>query len=240
VNQVIARFRAIFPKTKLVTVPHESGKKTLQALQGISFGGNGGDDGWDSVPESPTPVSAISTPIPPQSPPQQITENQDFHPIHPNLLHRVEKMENSTPAPGDVEQKVPEKILEKSMTSKNQGWVGCDAQEASFLGVENCGATGVEIAETGVEIPQEVVPDTQTSLSASSTERSSVPNTATAVATDELESWLEYHQVKKPYPNPKSDNLRSSQKRAFAIRDRLLQWHPHDCAPGRRNGSHFQ
>ena len=63
-----------------------------------------------------------------------------------------------------MEQKVPEKILEKSMTPKNLGWVGCDAQESSILGVENCGGTGVEIAETGVEIPQEVVPDTQTSL----------------------------------------------------------------------------
>jgi hypothetical protein len=91
-------------------------------------------------------------------------ENQDFHPTHPNLLHRVEKLENSTPAPSDVEQKVPEKILEKSMTPQNLGWVGCDAQESSILGVENCGGTGVEIAETGVEIPQEVVPDTQASL----------------------------------------------------------------------------
>ncbi|MBW4547677.1 MAG: bifunctional DNA primase/polymerase [Symplocastrum torsivum CPER-KK1] len=219
VNQVIARFRAIFPKTKLVTVPHESGKKTLQALQGLSFGGNGGDDGGDSVPESPTPISPHPTPIPPQSPPQQTTENQDFHPTHPNLLHGFEKLENSTPDPGDVEQKLLENILEKSMTPQNLGWVGCDAQESSFFGVENCGGTGVEIAKTGVEIPQEVVPDTQASLSAPSTERSAVPNIATAAATDELESWLEYHQVKKPYPNPKSDNLRSSQKRAFAIRE---------------------
>jgi hypothetical protein len=118
-----------------------------------------------------------------------------------------------------VEQKIQEKIQEKSMTPQNLGWVGCEAQESSILGVENCGGTGVEIVETGVEIPQEVVPDTQASLSAPSTERLAVPNTATAAATDELESWLEYHQVKKPYPNPKSDNLRSSQKRAFAIRE---------------------
>jgi hypothetical protein len=29
---------------------------------------------------------------------------------------------------------------------------------------------------------------------------------------------VEYHQ-RKPYPNPKSDNVRSSQKRALAIRE---------------------
>jgi hypothetical protein len=34
---------------------------------------------------------------------------------------------------------------------------------------------------------------------------------------DELQGWQEYHQ-RKPYPNPKSDNVRSSQKRALAIR----------------------
>jgi putative DNA primase/helicase len=35
---------------------------------------------------------------------------------------------------------------------------------------------------------------------------------------DELRGWQEYHQ-KKPYPNPKSDNVRSSQKRALAARE---------------------
>ena len=34
---------------------------------------------------------------------------------------------------------------------------------------------------------------------------------------DELRGWEDYHQT-KPYPNPKSDNVRSSQKRALAIR----------------------
>ena len=35
---------------------------------------------------------------------------------------------------------------------------------------------------------------------------------------DELAGWEEKHQ-RKPYPNPKSDNIRSSQKRALAIRE---------------------
>jgi putative DNA primase/helicase len=41
-----------------------------------------------------------------------------------------------------------------------------------------------------------------------------------AVATDELEGWMEYHQcrTKKPYPNPNSDDIRSSQKRSLEIR----------------------
>jgi len=34
---------------------------------------------------------------------------------------------------------------------------------------------------------------------------------------DELRGWEDYHQ-RKPYPNPKSDNVRASQKRALAIR----------------------
>jgi putative DNA primase/helicase len=38
-----------------------------------------------------------------------------------------------------------------------------------------------------------------------------------AAPDDELQGWGEYHQ-RKPYPNPKSDNVRSSQKRALAIR----------------------
>jgi len=38
-----------------------------------------------------------------------------------------------------------------------------------------------------------------------------------ATPDDELQGFMEYFQ-KKPYPNPKSDNVRSSQKRALAIR----------------------
>jgi type IV secretory pathway VirB10-like protein len=37
-----------------------------------------------------------------------------------------------------------------------------------------------------------------------------------ATPDDELQGFMEYFQ-KKPYPNPKSDNVRSSQKRALAI-----------------------
>jgi putative DNA primase/helicase len=42
------------------------------------------------------------------------------------------------------------------------------------------------------------------------------PSQPTAAPNNELQGWEEYHQM-KPYPNPKSDNVRSSQKRALAI-----------------------
>jgi putative DNA primase/helicase len=45
----------------------------------------------------------------------------------------------------------------------------------------------------------------------------SQPTQSAATPDDELQGWGEYHQ-RKPYPNPKSDNVRSSQKRALAIR----------------------
>ena len=56
------------------------------------------------------------------------------------------------------------------------------------------------------------VADTSSSPSQPVTEPSQVP----AIA-DELQSWMTYHQH-KPYPNPKSDNVRASQKRALGIR----------------------
>lgn len=149
VNQVITRFRAIFPKAKLVTVPHESGKKGIQALQGIGFicGGNPPDGYCDNKSEFSTPIHPSSTPVPPQSPPQKTTENQGFHLTHPNFLDSVEKNEFSTtiePCNVDQNQKV-------SDTPQELGWVRCDDAKSSLLGVDDWGGTGVEIAEIGVE-----------------------------------------------------------------------------------------
>jgi type IV secretory pathway VirB10-like protein len=42
------------------------------------------------------------------------------------------------------------------------------------------------------------------------------PSQPTDAPDNELQGWEAYHQM-KPYPNPKSDNVRSSQKRALAI-----------------------
>jgi hypothetical protein len=62
----------------------------------------------------------------------------------------------------------------------------------------------------------------------------------TESAGETLESWEEYH-TRKPYPNPKSDNVRASQKRACAIRDayRAARTKEHLAALCRENGGEF-
>ncbi|MHC5596569.1 MAG: DNA primase family protein [Nostoc sp.] len=80
INQVIARFKTLFPKAKLVTVPHPSGKRKLQALQGISF-----HDVPMSTTGTPIAISENSTADPPQPPHQEILINQDFHTNHTSL-----------------------------------------------------------------------------------------------------------------------------------------------------------
>ncbi|MBD2527504.1 hypothetical protein [Nostoc sp. FACHB-133] len=86
INQVIARFKTLFPKAKLVTVPHPSGKRKLQALQGISF-----NDVPMSITDTPIAISSNSTADPPQLPHQEILINQDFHTNHTSLGDLLEK-----------------------------------------------------------------------------------------------------------------------------------------------------
>ena len=145
-NQVLGRFQQLFPKVKRVTVSHPNdGKKRVQALQGIGFtwGGNTPDGECDNSLESPTPVCAEPTPVPPQDPPQKTTENQGFHPTHPSFSTPDEKNENQITDSGNV-------VSKNSDTPQQLGWVGCDAQKSSLSEVGNCGGTGVENPETGV------------------------------------------------------------------------------------------
>lgn len=86
INQVIARFKALFPKAKLVTVPHPSGKRKLQALQGISF-----HDLPMSITGTAIAIRDNPTADPPQPPHQQSHINQDFHTTHTSLDNLVEK-----------------------------------------------------------------------------------------------------------------------------------------------------
>jgi putative DNA primase/helicase len=86
INQVIARFKTLFPKAKLVTVPHPSGKRKLQALQGISF-----HDVPMSITDTPIAISKNSTADPPQPPHQESHINQDFHTNHTSLDDFPEK-----------------------------------------------------------------------------------------------------------------------------------------------------
>ena len=116
-NQVVARFKQLFPKAKLVTVPHVSGKKVVQALQGISI----------TTHNDSTPVNEFfhpsSTPVPPQSPPQQSLINQGFHPTHPNLSNIGVELEKHFDQPSQEMNNLPPKVEEDS---SQLGWVGCD------------------------------------------------------------------------------------------------------------------
>ena len=47
-NQVLARFQELFPRAKRVTVPHETGKKRIAALEGLGF--RGPDEGEEKSP----------------------------------------------------------------------------------------------------------------------------------------------------------------------------------------------
>ncbi len=80
-----------------------------------------------------------------------------------------------------------------------------------------------------------LVTDTSSGSSQPVTELSQVP----AVA-DALEGWTTYHQH-NPYPNPKSDNIRASQKRALDIREayRAAKTQQDLSALLRENGGNF-
>jgi putative DNA primase/helicase len=135
-NQVLPRLKQLFPRAKPGTVFHPK-KGQVPALKGINF----------VVRESPTPVPPHPTPVPPQSPPQQNTQNQGFHPNYPSFSHLDEKIENQVTDSGNVAKE----DQKTSDTPQQLGWVGCDAEESSILGVGNWGASGVETEQIGVE-----------------------------------------------------------------------------------------
>ena len=96
-----------------------------------------------------------------------------------------------------------------SVTAETTAVYGCDGCDGfledvshteNFLAEEVEKNSPVNDLENGVLSVTPVTPVTESSLD------------------DELRGWQEYHQ-KKPYPNPKSDNVRSSQKRALAARE---------------------
>jgi phage/plasmid-associated DNA primase len=152
VNQVLARFKQLFPKAKLATIPHPNGKKLQQVLQGITFSSL-------SIRSFSTPISENSTPIPPQSPPQQILINQDFHPNHPQFSNTEENnQKNNQNTPG-----YPNQILQSQNKINNpqnseveksenfgSGWGGTPIKQG-FDGVVTGVVTGVENNLIGVE-----------------------------------------------------------------------------------------
>ncbi|WP_071192674.1 DUF5906 domain-containing protein [Trichormus sp. NMC-1] len=139
-NQVLARFKQLFPKAKLATMPRPDGKKNVPILQGITF---------TTIlnKEISTAISENPTPIPPQFPPQQTLINQDFHPNHPNSYNSLaEKKLETLPLP----QQCTSNDSEKN-NSDNLGWLGCDTDTPCLSGVDNWGGTGVEDTLIGVE-----------------------------------------------------------------------------------------
>jgi putative DNA primase/helicase len=148
-NQVLGRFQQLFPKCKRVTVPHSGGKKVVQGLQGIGFTyiPGGSDDLCDNKPEICTPVAPQCTPVAPQFPPQKTTENQGSHPTHPNFSNSIEKNQKDLIDSGND----PQALQKNSNTPQQLGWVGCDGEKSSILGVHDRGATGVQTQEIGVE-----------------------------------------------------------------------------------------
>jgi putative DNA primase/helicase len=152
VNQVLARFKQLFPKAKLATIPHPNGKKLQQVLQGITFSPL-------SIRSFSTPISENSTPIPPQSPPQQTLTNQDFHPNHPQFSNTEEKNQKNNQNTPDY----PNQILQSQNQINNPqnseveksenfggGWGGTPIKQG-FDGVVTGVVTGVENNLIGVE-----------------------------------------------------------------------------------------
>ena len=152
VNQVLARFKQLFPKAKLATIPHPNGKKLQQVLQGITFSPL-------SIRSFSTPISENSTPIPPQLPPQQTLTNQDFHPNHPQFSNTEEKNQNNnqnTPAYSNQILQSQNQINnpQNSEVEKSEifggGWGGTPIKQG-FDGVVTGVVTGVENNLIGVE-----------------------------------------------------------------------------------------
>ncbi|BAB77489.1 DNA primase family protein (plasmid) [Anabaena sp. FACHB-709] len=117
INQALPRIKALFPKTKLVTVPHPSGKRKLQALQGISF-----DNVPMSITGTPIAISENSTPNSTPNPHQQSLINQDFHTTHTSDEGLDEK-NNSGFQKVDLDQQ-PKSEINVNVDRADQDWHG--------------------------------------------------------------------------------------------------------------------
>ncbi|MUH00371.1 hypothetical protein F7734_52125 [Scytonema sp. UIC 10036] len=137
VNQVIPRFKQLFPKAKLITVPHPSGKRVLQALQGISIITQG----------TPIPVETdshtTSTPVPHQSPHQLSLINQEFHTTHTSLSNIGVEEKNKISTSSIEEKNAVDPKVEQN--SPELVWVVCDADSTSVSEFETGVGTGVEV-----------------------------------------------------------------------------------------------
>ncbi|MBD2458469.1 hypothetical protein H6G80_30935 [Nostoc sp. FACHB-87] len=117
INQALPRIKALFPKAKLTTVPHPSGKRKLQALQGISF-----DNVPMSITGTPIAIRENSTPNSTSNPHQQSQINQDFHTNHTSYEGSDEKNLWGQQKP-DLDQQ-PKSNINVNVDSADQDWDG--------------------------------------------------------------------------------------------------------------------
>ncbi|MBD2254289.1 DNA primase family protein [Nostoc parmelioides] len=117
INQALPRIKALFPKAKLTTVPHPSGKRKLQALQGISF-----DNVPMSITGTPIAIRDNSTPNSTPNPHQQSQINQDFHTTHTSDEGLDEK-NDSGQQKADLDPQ-PKSDINVNVNRADQDWDG--------------------------------------------------------------------------------------------------------------------
>ncbi|MDZ7963300.1 MAG: hypothetical protein RMY34_36530 [Aulosira sp. DedQUE10] len=89
-NQVINRFKALFPKAKNLKVPRKGGGKSFSGLQGIGFASSSSPSG---VTQSTTDVTQPSV----NTEPKKALQDKDFNPINPissNVTEKNQKLES--------------------------------------------------------------------------------------------------------------------------------------------------
>jgi putative DNA primase/helicase len=139
INQALPRIKALFPKAKLTTVPHPSGKRKLQALQGISF-----DNVPMSITGTPIAIRDNSTPNSTPNPHEQSYINQDFHTTHTSDSGLDEKNDSGFQK-ADLDQQPKSDInpnvdFENEIEGDKLVWEVCDEVPAR----DTASSTGVE------------------------------------------------------------------------------------------------
>ena len=143
-NQVLARFKKIFPKAQEVKIPHPTlGKKRhIKALKGISFS-----------------ISGISTPIIENSTPSAHPIAHPKNPCISRVAHPAHPISNNTRACEETKEKIPQpsyvencnNTLNKNALISKNGCAGCAIQlQQGFEGCATGCALGVQNQKMGV------------------------------------------------------------------------------------------
>lgn len=133
INQIIPRFKALFPQAKVGSMLHPSGKRNIQILQGISFNSILNKQNCIAISENPTPVAH-------QLPHQQTLVNQDFHTTHTSFINSSREEKNKI---NSTSQQCENQNSAQENNSPKEVWVVCEADIASISGVESGVESGV-------------------------------------------------------------------------------------------------